>query len=88
MNTYVTDDYELIVESKEEENGTVQVYRVMHKTFDVVEYEDYLLPRTIDTMLEMQERLNAVKTKYNEYGTPPIQLKLVEGDTDGEGIIH
>ncbi len=86
MTGYGTADYELIVADKVEDGVESRVYRVMNTEYGIVEYEDYLLPRIIDTMLEMQARLDAVKVKFAEPKAPTF---TVVGDpSDGANTAH
>lgn len=61
MRAFVTEDYRLVVGEKDDQ----QVYHVVNKESLVVEYEDYLLPRTLDTMMEMQSRLTEQVRKFD-----------------------
>ena len=77
---YQTDDYRIeVVENKE----GVEVYVVVNRTTGVTEYEDYLLPRTVDTLMELQKRLEEVNRRFEN---PP--LAVVEGGKDGEVGLH
>ena len=70
---YTTEDYQVeIAQSREDE---VPVYHIVNKITGVMEYEDHLLPRTIDSMLQMQERMNEVRERM--FPTPPDVLNLV-----------
>ena len=70
MKTYETADFIVKVEEREELVGSSRVltYRVRNKTTNVPEYEDYLLSRVIDTMLEMQTLLDKVRDIYEGSG--------------------
>jgi hypothetical protein len=77
---YQTDDYRIeVVENKE----GVEVYVIVNRTTGVTEYEDYLLPRTVDTLMELQKRLEEVNRRFEN---PP--LAVVEGGKDGEVGLH
>jgi len=78
MRAYVTDDYHLVVGEKDD----MSVYHVINKDSKVVEYEDYLLPRTLDTMLEMQSRL---KEQVRKFDFPTV---ATVGEDDGAVNVH
>lgn len=83
---YDTKDYYIdIGESLEEPKQ--DEYKIYNKKTGVVEYSDYLLPRVIDSMLQMQERLVEVVNKFNESvkadNTP--QLTVIG---NGENSLH
>lgn len=61
MRAFVMEDYRLYVGEKDDQ----KVYHVVNKESLVVEYEDYLLPRTLDTMMEMQSRLTEQVRKFD-----------------------
>lgn len=68
-----TSDYYISVGDKSTDDPQ-KVYQVWNRDCQVLEYEDYLLPRTIDTMLEMQSRLEQVGRKYDQ-----LHAEIVEG---------
>ena len=75
MTNFVTDDYKVVVDIKEDDKSNV--YRIINTEFDVVEYEDYLLPRVLDTIVEMQEKLTEKRSKFHESLKPAVELKLL-----------
>ena len=80
MKTYETADFIVKVEERvSEEIGPVLTYRVRNKTTDVPEYEDYLLSRVIDTMMEMQTLLDKVRDIYEGSGK---LLSIVENSDE------
>tara|TARA_R110000851_G_scaffold224947_2_gene377759 strand:+ start:915 stop:1181 length:267 start_codon:yes stop_codon:yes gene_type:complete len=83
---YETEDYYIdIGESLEEPKQ--REYKVYNKKTGVVEYSDYLLPRVIDSMLQMQEKLVEVVNKFNESVKADNTPKLtVIGN--GENSLH
>ena len=83
---YETEDYYIdIGESLEEPKQ--REYKVYNKKTEVVEYSDYLLPRVIDSMLQMQEKLVEVVNKFNESVKADNTPKLtVIGN--GENSLH
>ena len=86
MKTYETADFIVKVEERvSEEIGPVLTYRVRNKTTNVPEYEDYLLSRTIDIMLEMQTLLDKVRDIY-EGDKKDNLLSLVEGVSDEKPV--
>ena len=85
MKTYETADFQVKVEEREEIVGSsvTLTYRVRNKETNVPEYEDYLLSRVIDTMLEMQNLLDKVRYVYEDNGK---LLSLVEGVSDDKPV--
>ena len=80
MKTYETTDFIVKVEERvSEEIGPVLTYRVRNKTTNVPEYEDYLLSRVIDTMMEMQTLLDKVRDIYEGSGK---LLSIVENSDE------
>lgn len=63
LDQYQTHDYVVEVVNQDSEQGGL-VYRVQNKITSVYEYEDYLFPRLLDTMVEMQVRLDEAKLKF------------------------
>jgi len=77
---YSTKDY--VITHAIEEGKTV--YQLVNREYQVVEYIDHLLPRTINTMLEIQKELESSRRIYNN-----PKLKVVEKDDDeGEHGLH
>ncbi len=65
------------------------MYQVQNKGTEVVEYEDFLLSRILDTLVEMQTRLDAAVEKFEGHAVPKPRLTLVPGGSgDGEGGVH
>ena len=56
-----------------------KVYQVNNVTFNVIEYEDHFLPRTIHMMMDLQKHLNEVKARYWR-GT----VALIDGEENDE----
>lgn len=79
MTDYTTKDYSVEVVTKDD---TTRVYQVLNTALGVVEYEDYLLPRVIDTMAEMQTRLDEARQRLAGPIVP--HLSAVGGKKDGE----
>ena len=80
MRAFVTEDYRLVVGEKDDQ----QVYHVINEYSGVVEYEDYLLPRTLDTMMEMQSRLKEQVRKFDF----PTVAGVEPEEEDGAGSVH
>ena len=77
---YATTDY--VILHGTEEGKTV--YQIVNASYGVVEYIDHLLPRTINTMLEIQEQLDIALRAYNN-----PKLTVVEKDDDeGKHGLH
>ena len=83
---YETADYMIgIGPNKSDET----VYQVINKFTEVVEYEDYMLPRAIDTMLVIQERLDEAKEADRKaFLDPPLTLITGGNDDEGTGGLH
>lgn len=64
----------------------VSIYQVVNKETGVVEYEDNILPRTIETMMEVQSRLTEVKNKL--FAVEPALKLIGEEDVEGGNSIH
>jgi len=82
VSEYSTKDFAVKVEERVDTDGVATLtYRVRNRTTDVPEYEDYLLSRVIDTMLEMQNLLDKVRDIYND-GKKDATLLTLIGDED------
>lgn len=79
---FETDNYALAIRVDDEEKN---FYAVVNKETHIVEYEDNILPRTIDALLNLQELLNEAEKRYN---SPQGELKLVKNIDDGETGLH
>lgn len=77
---YETDDYRVFVA---EGLKQLKVYQLWNTRFDVMEYEDHVLARIVDVMLEFQEALDTVVKKYES----PL-LSFVEEHDEGETGLH
>ena len=78
MVNYDTKNYTLEVGNSEIEDGNGQslIYKVVNKETGVSEYEDFMLPRAISSMVQLQERLEEA---INSYNAPSVTtLGLVE----------
>ncbi len=93
MILYETKDYVLSSAVQDDKS----IYQVTNKATQVTEYEDFLLSRIIDTLVEMQSRLDAAVKKYEESkaltpvltGLPAPTLSILPRGTDnGEGGVH
>lgn len=74
---YVTEDYAISVGQNKEDQT---VYLITNKETGVVEYEDYLLPRTLNTLVELQSRLEEARETFDK----PVKPLAIVGDIDGE----
>jgi hypothetical protein len=77
---YETDDYRVFVA---EGLKQLKVYQLWNTRFDVMEYEDHVLARIVDVMLEFQEALNQVDKKFES----PFS-HFVEENDEGETGLH
>lgn len=77
---YETEHYKIIVAENKEAS---EVYHIVNRVTGVTEYEDYLLPRAIDTLMELQDRLTEVLQKFNG-----PKLSVIEESKDGKVGIH
>lgn len=57
VNDFQTEDYQIHIGSKDEDGHNIVTYEVINRRTGVTEYEDFLLPRVITTMVELQKRL-------------------------------
>lgn len=83
MTPYVTDDYSVVIG---EADGK-PVYNIVNRVTEVVEYEDYLLPRVIDTVIEYQKRLEQAREKFSP-AVPNNVVSLTDEGPDGEDTLH
>ena len=86
MESYVTDDYEIVLGAPPHDSegvGEEDVYKIRNKVTGVYEYSDYLLSRTVDTLVQMQERLDEVREKFFKADKP--KLEVVD---NGESSLH
>lgn len=84
MDKYNTEHYRVVVaEISTDGLG----YQIVNKATGVVEYEDVILPRTLDSLASLQQEL----TRANEEIAPAAKPKLasIGGDkANGDGSIH
>jgi hypothetical protein len=86
---YDTADFVVRVEERHStEIGPVLTYRVRNKTTDVPEYEDYLLSRTIETMLNMQNLLDTMKEEYKSPSKEKMSLTTTFADKKDDIPVH
>lgn len=74
---YETTDYRIVITVN---LSGMSAYQIHNTKYGVVEYEDHLLSRIINTMQDMQAELDKSVKKY----VPPF-LTLVEGSDEDEG---
>lgn len=75
MELFSTNDYTLEVGVSREEDNT-PAYHVINKESKVIEYEDYMLPRAIDSMMQIQERLDEAMVAFNK--PKPVKFGVIE----------
>ena len=73
MGLFSTENYTLEVGVSREEKDT-PAYHVINKESKVVEYEDYMLPRAVDSMMQIQERLNEAIVALNKPKTSKFSV--------------
>lgn len=62
------------------------IYQVVNAETGVVEYDDYILPRSFEAMTNLNEKLTEV---YLELSKDKAPLALVaQGEKDGKGSVH
>lgn len=84
MDKYNTEHYTVIVAELSTDGLG---YQIVNKLTGVVEYEDVILPRTLDSLASLQQEL----TRANEEIAPATRPKLasIGGDKpNGDGSIH
>ena len=59
------------------------IYEVVNQETGVVEYDDYILPRSLEALYNLTEKLTDV---YKNLEAPT--LELVRERKDGEGSLH
>jgi len=69
----------------EDKNGR-SIYEVLNLETGVVEYDDYILPRSLEALFNLTEKLTDVYKTLGE--DKPTSLSLVKGEADGEGSLH
>ena len=77
---YDTDNYSLVVGAGIDSN--VDEYQVVNKLTGVIEYNDYILPRSIEALVNLQEKLDEVESSFK---SGQLKLSLVESS---EGSVH
>jgi len=81
----ITTDYYQLGVGKDEHDKPF--YQVMNIESGVVEYDDYILPRSIEALYNLTEKLDEVYTKQGTDKQLPLTL-VTKGETDGEGSLH
>ncbi len=82
MEDYITADYEIVVGVKDDQ----PTYQVRNIETDVIEYEDYILPRSIDTMIEMQTMLDKARIKLVDGPKLELVKKEITDEEGGNGL--
>lgn len=82
---YSTKNYEIVVLVDGEKEKPY--YAIKNKTTNVSEYEDNLLPRTIDAMTNLQALFEEADGKYNK-PIPTLSLVKEPKKENGEDSLH
>jgi hypothetical protein len=83
VENFETPDYILSIGVHED----LPIYQVVNKVTGVMEYQDYLLPRAIESLQAMQKQLIEVRDRFNGPDVP--KLSLLDGGNDDEtGGLH
>ena len=79
MKDFKTNNYEIVIADSEE--GLI--YNVVNRGTSVVELEDTLLPRAVEVMMDLEDRLLEVVQKYDEN-----QVEDAQADAKSTGSLH
>lgn len=74
---YKTENYFIDLGSNKEDGA--DIYQIINRETGVIEYDDFILPRTIEALLNLEEKLQEANRIY-EHGESP-SLSLVEEPT-------
>lgn len=66
------------------------IYQIVNREHGVIEYQDYLLPRALDSLLDLQKRLDETLAGFLTKGAPESKnpLTIVGGGNDGTDGLH
>ena len=81
LDKYVTDTF-LVETGVSETNPDQTIYKIINKDTKVVEYEDHILARTIQTLIRLEDHL---KEANLEFDTGKLKEEFVDGPV-AEGI--
>lgn len=84
MEEFVTDDYRLEIG----ENEGQTIYQVVNIHTGVMEYQDFLLSRIIETLPKMQHRLDEVREEFRNPPQSAPSLTAIPGGLDDGGGLH
>lgn len=62
------------------EGVTQSIYHIINKEYNVIEYEDAILPRTIESLYNLQELLYTTIAEANKPANKPGEVKVVSLD--------
>lgn len=80
---YSTTNYRIVVgEDKDNENP---IYQIVNSETGVVEYDDFILPRTIEAILNLQEKFDEAVAIFERSKLEPLSLVR---ESDEQGSIH
>jgi len=82
LDDYSTNDYMLDIG----EHEGLAIYQIINREHNVMEYQDHLLPRVIDTIAELQQRLDESRSKLSTGAVKAPASTVIEGNfTKGDG---
>jgi len=62
---YQTNNYTIEVGATVEDGENKLIYQIVNKDTNVVEYDDFILPRTIEALTNLQDKLDEADGVFN-----------------------
>jgi len=87
LDDFSTNDYQVSIG----EHESLAIYQIINREHGVMEYQDHLLPRVLDTLGELQERLDAARLKLSAAAPMGGASSVLQGKfpkSDGEDGLH
>lgn len=89
MDRYETENYKVVVATLATET---EGYQIVNKSTGVVEYEDVILPRTLDSLASLQQEITRANEDFENSKPSKAAksiLRSIGGDSpNGDGSIH
>lgn len=77
---FSTDSYDIRVGRSTEEGADQNLYQIINRETGVIEYEDTIMPRTLDACKNLQELLNEAVDNFNKPAESTV-LRVVKDDS-------
>ena len=82
---YETEHYELVIGKDDKDQA---IYQVVNRATKVIEYDDYILPRSLDAMSNLEEKLVDADKVFRQAVAADTLSLVVVGDENDKGSLH